>query len=273
MQVDESRKPGPLASQVDSLVHYVMGELLRVVKTAVLPSAAPLPSGSSLAAGTSGDKPGPAADTGAEDTEDYFYSCVLMQVLAELVASYDSCKAAFIAFHKKRSAAGFKDVASKHRTSFLVFLINEIISPRSGLATEKAHRRSAFTHLANFVVASLCNDVVTPQGVKEASDELLAARKFVLDAVAKAMKDLPSSDPPDIRYAKLNALAELCTRLLTYRTATPNGVKEETSVHVAKIMLEKNFVSILTAALAEADLNHPSMKSLVGVIMRPLEQL
>ncbi|KAG9000508.1 hypothetical protein FRB94_005396 [Tulasnella sp. JGI-2019a] len=282
MQVDDARKPAPSSSQAEVLVHYVVGEILRVTKppataaSTTVTSNASQPSAMRVDSTTEILKEVGVARMGNEEAEDHLYACVLMQTLTELLASYDSCKAAFTAFHRKRSTPSTKDTTSKHRANFLAFLLNEIMSPSAGISAEKMHRKGTFNGLANSVIASLCSDVITPQGVREPSDELTAARKFVLDAVAKAMKDVPSTDPPDLRYAKLHTLAELCTRLLTYRTATattPNGVKEETSVHVAKIMLEKNFVSILTGALAEADLNHPSMKSLVGIIMRPLEQL
>ncbi|KAG8879106.1 hypothetical protein FRB97_002021 [Tulasnella sp. 331] len=282
MQVDDTRKPGPSHSQADVLVHYVMSELLRVTKpSATVTNPAPAlaaSQASTLEAGTGVEetKEAGVSRKGVENADDHLYTCVLMQTLTELLASYDSCKAAFITFHKKRSTSGPKEATSKHRVNFLVFLLNELTTSTAGLPSEIIHRRASFSNLANSVIGSLCSDVVTPQGVKEPSEELTAARKFVLDALAKAMKDVTTSDVPDLRYAKLHTLAELCTRLLTYRTATtatPTGVKEETSVHIAKIMLEKNFVSILTGALAEADLNHPSMKSLVGVIMRPLEQL
>lgn len=280
MQVDDTRKPSH--SQADVLVHYVMGELLRVAKPPTVlttPAATLAASQVSTLDGTAsvdGTKEVGVLRTGVEDALEHLYTCILMQTLTELLASYDSCKAAFISFHKKRSSFGPKDAASKHRANFLVFLLYELTTATAGLPTEKVHRRATFSNLANLVIGSLCSDVITPQGVKEPSEELTSARKFVLDALAKAMKDVTASDAPDLRYTKLHTLAELCTRLLTFRTATTatsSGVKEETSVHIAKIMLEKNFVSILTGALAEADLNHPSMRSLVGVIMRPLEQL
>lgn len=279
MQVDDTRKPSPSHSQADVLVHYVMSELLRVAKPSTIVTnlapalAASQASTQEAGTGVEETKEAGVSRKGVENAEEHLYTCVLMQTLAELLASYDSCKAAFITFQKKRSTAG---PVSKHRVNFLVFLLNELTTSTAGLPTDNVHRRASFSNLANSVIGSLCSDIVTPQGVKEPSEELTAARKFVLDALAKAMKDVTTCDLPDLRYAKLHTLAELCTRLLTYRTATtatPTGVKEETSVHIAKIMLEKNFVSILTGALAEADLNHPSMKSLVGVIMRPLEQL
>jgi E3 ubiquitin-protein ligase HUWE1 len=42
---------------------------------------------------------------------------------------------------------------------------------------------------------------------------------------------------------------------------------------MAKTMIEKNFVSTLTAAAGEVDLNYPNVRSVLGSILRALEHL
>jgi E3 ubiquitin-protein ligase HUWE1 len=44
--------------------------------------------------------------------------------------------------------------------------------------------------------------------------------------------------------------------------------QDEVPTHMAKIMLEKNFVAILTTALSEIDLNYPNVWNLVAAMLR-----
>ncbi|KAG8914887.1 hypothetical protein FRC00_009987 [Tulasnella sp. 408] len=276
MQVDASSKADPKLAEV--IIHYVMSELLKVGKapTPAQPSGGtePLPAASQLPA-----KEGGASSSGQvegskpyEETGEYAYTCILMQLLAELLSSYDSCKVAFVSFHKRRSS-GLREGTSKGRPAFLGFLLNEILAAHAGLPKEDPLKKPSLSSWATSIIVALCSDIYTTGNVKDASDELTAARKFVLDALAKAMKEVSSGETPDVRYGRLYGLAELCYRLLSFRSPSPSGGKEETNIHIAKIMLEKNFVATLTAALADADLNYPGMKSLISAIMRPLEHL
>jgi E3 ubiquitin-protein ligase HUWE1 len=45
------------------------------------------------------------------------------------------------------------------------------------------------------------------------------------------------------------------------------------NIQVARIMLEKNYVSLLTAAAGEVDLNYPGVKLVLGSLLKALEQL
>lgn len=276
MQVDASSKADPKLAEV--IIHYVMSELLKVGKaptpaqpsggTETHPAVSQLPTkegGGSSSGQVEGSKP-------YEETGEYAYTCILMQLLAELLSSYDSCKVAFVSFHKRRSS-GLREGTSKSRPAFLGFLLNEILAAHAGLPKEDPLKKPSLSSWATSIIVALCSDIYTTGNVKDASDELTAARKFVLDALAKAMKDVGSGETPDVRYGRLYGLAELCYRLLSFRSPSPSGGKEETNIHIAKIMLEKNFVATLTAALADADLNYPGMKSLISAIMRPLEHL
>lgn len=69
------------------------------------------------------------------------------------------------------------------------------------------------------------------------------------------------------------ALADLCHRLLTVRYATGarKTADEAPPTHIAKTMLEKNFVATLTTALAEVDINFPNVRGLVQAVLKPIE--
>jgi E3 ubiquitin-protein ligase HUWE1 len=125
------------------------------------------------------------------------------------------------------------------------------------------------------VIVALCVDSSSGSEAKEVSSDLVSVRKFVLEAVSRAIKDLSLSETLDSRYGRLLfALSDLCYRLLTVRfNAAARKPQDETPTHIAKVMLEKNFVSTLTNALAEVDLNYPNVRGLVAAILRPLEHL
>ena len=57
----------------------------------------------------------------------------------------------------------------------------------------------------------------------------------------------------------------LCHRLVTVLN-TRKQQQDDVSTHLAKIMLEKNFVATLTNALSVVDLNYPNVRNLVSVL-------
>lgn len=124
------------------------------------------------------------------------------------------------------------------------------------------------------VVVALCVDTSAGHDLKDVPADLVSVRKFVLEAISRSIKDLPMSSSVDSRYGRLLALTDLCLRLLTVRFNT--GVRkaqEESPTHIAKVMLEKNFVATLTTALGEVDLNYPNTRSVVTSILKPMEYL
>jgi len=283
MQIDDViKQEGPSPHLSDTLTHYLMAELLRIGKSAVAASSTPLPTASvtpsitstsqnpnPLPAPPSEPAPPPSLPDNLENS-DYLYACVLMQCLAELLSSYDSCKQSFVTYHKKKPTPGQQ---SKQRSSVLNFLLLEVLSSTPGLPGADVQKKASLSTWATAVIVSLCLDVSYTSPGRDVSDELAVVRKFVLDAIAKTIKEIPPNDAPELRYGKLYALSDLCFRLLSPRAPSTPGSKEETSIHIAKVMLEKNYVALLTGALADADLNYPGMKNLVGAVMRPLEQL
>ncbi|KAF9012343.1 hypothetical protein BDQ17DRAFT_1232733 [Cyathus striatus] len=220
-------------------------------------------------------EPSARADIDIYDT--YQYLCFLMQCLTELLFSYDSCKIAFLSYTpKKRSQTPAKEPPNKFRTSMLQFLLSELITfgtinPDSGA---RARNRTTLCNWAMSVVVALCVDTSTMHDTKDVSADLASVRKFVLETISRNIKDVPVLENLDARYGRLLALAELCHRLLIVRFGSvARKQQEETPTHIAKVMLEKNFVATLTTALSDIDLNYPHIRSLVISILRPLEHL
>ncbi|KAH9839447.1 uncharacterized protein C8Q71DRAFT_905985 [Rhodofomes roseus] len=292
MQVDEpssTQQRSPHTS-VEALVHFLIAELVKSVKTEQPPdqpttetvqprvSEAPeQPSEHPTEHPSSSTGPSSTSPAASNDRDDHVYSCFLMQCLTELLFSYESCKVAFLSYSpKKRQQAGVKETPIKYRTAAIQFLLSDMMSfgtihPQPPV---EARKRILLCNWAMSVIVALCVDTSFTQDIKDVPAELASVRKFVLEAVSRALKDLPASENAETRYSRLLALADLCYRLLTVKFNTNSRkAHDEVPTHIAKIMLEKNFVATLTSALAEVDLNYPNIRGVVTGILRPLEFL
>jgi len=292
MQVDisstTSASNAPPTETLESVVHFIVSELMKTSKISfdsVTASFSPSPGKSQMISTAAEsvvciriDENGLSDSTDeATDHDLQIYSCFLMQCLTELLFSYDSCKIAFLSYSpKKRSQTPAKDSGTKHRTAALHFLLSELVSygtinPQTDPSSQNRHM---LCNWAMSVIVALCVDSSSSAEVKDVSADLVSVRKFVIEAISRAIKDLSPSESLDSRYGRLLALSDLCHRLLTVRSnAIARKPQDETPTHIAKVMLEKNFVSTLTNALAEVDLNYPNVRSLVAAILRPLELL
>lgn len=290
MQVDNPAPSAISAASAESLetvVHYLIGELIKTAKgpdpTTISSSKAPIkpdaPSspGDIVPEGSVDTKVPDDPGEAAKEEDRKLYSCFLMQCLTELLFSYDACKVAFLSYSpKKRSQTPAKDGTTKHRTAVLNFLLADLVS--YGTISTQADSDSREQHLlcnwAMSVIVALCVDSSPSSEAKGVSQDLVSVRKFVLEALSRAVKDLSPSEILESRYGRLLALSDLCYRLLTVRfNTTARKPQDETPTHIAKVMLEKSFVSTLTNALAEVDLNYPNVRNLVAAILRPLEHL
>ena len=288
MQVDSpstmttTTQPSPLNVTVEGIIHTLLGELMLTM------SETPSQSLDQDAAATSSQHHGPreSAIQSPSDHEGSLsqeskinlndYVSFIMQCLTELLFSYDSCKLAFLSYSpKKRNQTPAKDT-TKYRTATLHFLLNDLITFGTINPQPDDHARNQITlcHWAMSVIVALCVDSTPNPEVKEVSADLVSVRRFVLEAVSRAIKDPPTSESIEARYGRLLGLADLCYRLLTVKF---NGVSrkqtDDNPTHIAKIMLEKYFVATLTTALSEIDLNYPNIRGLVPSILRPLEYL
>jgi E3 ubiquitin-protein ligase HUWE1 len=291
MQVDVSSTSNPMdaasTETLETVVHFLVSELMRTAKTSFESAPSSVSPWQPQDASASKDEVimdertnGKGLSDSTDEAREHdrqIYSCFLMQCLTELLFSYDSCKIAFLSYSpKKRSQTPAKDGGTKHRTATLQFLLSELVSygtlnPQPDSASRNRH---SLCNWAMSVIVALCVDSSSGSEVKDVTPDLISVRKFVLEAVSRAIKELSPSESLDSRYGRLFALSDLCHRLLIVRfNAVARKPQDETPTHIAKVMLEKNFVSTLTNALAEVDLNYPNVRSLVAAILRPLEHL
>jgi len=276
MQVDQpspSQVHGPDTETLETMVHFLISELVKNVRS---------PSDNDVA--TKHEDVAPIVsenvDTskeGINDQDRLSYCCFIMQCLTELLFSYDACKLAFLSYSpKKKFSTPAKDPSTKHRTAVLQFFLSDLVTFRTITSQPDAKAKQGFSLCtwAMSVLVALCVDSSAGAESKEVSADLISVRKFTLEAIGRAIKEYMTQDNLDARYGRLLALSDLCNRLLTIRFNNGSRkLQDESTTHIAKIMLEKNFVSILTSALAEVDLNYPNVRNVVASILRPMEHL
>jgi len=291
----------PVVENPDGVIHYLLCELLaykEIEDKAEPPKAAektdqpqdsppPAPDSSSAPAATVPDQPKTdKVEFKAEANPIYVYRCFILKCLAELLQSYNRTKIEFINFSRK--ADPYTSTPSKPRSGVLNYLLNNLVPVGSlnheGDLTFK--KKLATSSCAVDVIVSLCaktGEQSVPKGPQlspyvENEPDLLFVRKFVLEHALKAFKDASASDEAlDMKYSRLLGIADIFSRMVSQR---PNGEMlnqnsdlTPTLKQMAKIMYEKNFITILTTAISDIDLNFPNAKRVVKYILKPLKWL
>ncbi|OZJ01837.1 hypothetical protein BZG36_05295, partial [Bifiguratus adelaidae] len=202
------------------------------------------------------------------------YTNFLLQCLVELLTSYPSCKTEIISFNRKGSNTS--QVKSKY--VFLNYLLNDLL-PYGGVTPneELVRKKFGLSNWAASVLVAICSAADDEKDMTDDSD-MTSGRKQVLESIIRAIKDASNStEGINARYGKLFALGDLCHRLLNARQNSPTVQRikttDEMSSRIAKLMLEKHFVSVLTNALSEIDVNYPHARTVINALLRPLEQL
>ncbi|KAF2792543.1 hypothetical protein K505DRAFT_375981 [Melanomma pulvis-pyrius CBS 109.77] len=290
----------PVVENPDGVVHYLLCELLAYKE--VDDKAEPVKksenaSGSqdSLYSAPDSTSPPPGRTLESQKTEKtefkaethpiYIYRCFILKCLAELLQSYNRTKIEFINFYRKADPHAM--TPSKPRSGVLNYLLNALV-PIGSLNHEgdlAFKKKAATSNCAIDVIVSLCAKTGEHKPPKHAIDQyvdtepdLLFVRKFVLEHALKAFKDASVSDEPlDLKYSRLLNIADIFSRMVSQR---PNGeiLNQESALspalkQMAKIMYEKNFITILTTAIADIDLNFPNAKRAVKYILKPLRWL
>lgn len=276
MQIDQpapSEVHGPDTEALETMVHFLISELMKNVRSSADNDVATKREDAAQSASESVD----ASMDDLNDQDRHSYCCFIMQCLTELLFSYDACKLAFLSYSpKKKMSTPAKDPTTKHRAAVLQFFLSDLITFKTIASQPHAKVNQAYSlcTCAMSVLVALCVDSSAGVESKDVSADLISVRKFTLEAISRAIKEFTFQETVDARYGHLLALADLCNRLLTVRFNNGSRkAQDESTTHVAKIMLEKNFVSILTSALAEVDLNYPNVRGLVASILRPMENL
>lgn len=295
----------PVVENPDGVVHYLLCELL-AYKEIEDKTEIPKPTDTVAASETpenSSPAPEPTTTTPDAPTEPskpekvtfkadahpiYIYRCFILKCLAELLQSYNRTKIEFINFSRK--ADPYTVTPSKPRSGVLNYLLNNLV-PIGSLNHEgdlTFKKKLATSNCAIDVIVSLCNktgeytlpktDATPSSPYSETETDLLFVRKFVLEHALKAFKDANASDEPlDLKYSRLLNIADIFSRMVSQRPngemLTQNADLTPNLKQMAKIMYEKNFITILTTAISDIDLNFPNAKRVVKYILKPLKWL
>lgn len=240
----------------------------------------------SLPAVASTDQPNAGTSASSQSLRDYTYATFLLSAISELVFSYTPCKASLMAFTKRKNDTNHNNQqharATKVRSTFLHFLLYQVI-PTDYLMPDKSlysRKRFALSNQAIAVVLSLCNDNERSSSDSKAapSAQITAIRKTVIDSISRAFKDCDGlSDSTDVKYGRIAALSVLVSRLLSPPAPTGSSPLDRNSnafaLQLAKLMLEKNYATVLTNALTDIDFNYPEVQTLLNAVLVPLESL
>ncbi|WWC64740.1 uncharacterized protein I303_107351 [Kwoniella dejecticola CBS 10117] len=221
-------------------------------------------------------------DETVDDSKDetkhvHAYVGLLSSILTELLGSYTSVKKYFMASLREQGLGTTKT----HRG--VASLINDLVCcvllqpdvtgiPQFERGTRPA-RRLAVSSWAVSMVLALCSDIAPTATVKDVSEDTAQIRKSVLDAIAKVLRDQAAVGDPSVRYGNLWAIGELVYRLLMARPIASTRQISDATLHIAKTMLEKNYVGLLTNALGEIDLNYPNVRNVLVSLLKTLEHL
>jgi E3 ubiquitin-protein ligase HUWE1 len=298
----------PVVEHPDGVIHFILSELLNykdVEDKEVNPQASSTATANGAADQTlqgsaAGSTEGTVADNARPKSEKakfkpeehpiFSYRCFLMYSLTELLHSYNRTKVEFINFSRKADPTA--GTPSKPRSSILNYFLNGLI-PSCYVDKEDSlqfKKKLLTSDWAIRVVVALCSKTgesginapaqrySTQPQVDDVDNEpdLTFVRRFVLEHAIKAYKDaISSTESLQMKYSRLLCLADMFNRLLT-KPAVPEGTagSQNTSYKVlARMMFEKNLISVLTSSLAEIDLAYPGSRRVVKFILRPLQEL
>ncbi|KAI9357936.1 hypothetical protein DFJ73DRAFT_173945 [Zopfochytrium polystomum] len=180
------------------------------------------------------------------------------------------------AFAVQGQSAG-KPASRGSKQPFLHHLLNDLLpyglDYDASSATIEASNRFWESARAGHTVSVLC-DASSLLVDASFGQELLSVRKVVVESIVRAFKEASSStESINAKYSRFLALSELCFNILPMGLNSNSAKTEESSSSVAKIMLEKGVVNLLTGVLAEIDIHHPSARRLTAVVLKPLELL
>jgi E3 ubiquitin-protein ligase HUWE1 len=217
-----------------------------------------------------------------EEMKHYAYTLFLLQTLSELLGSYNNCKLEFVNY-SRRGQPREPLTPSKPRSMMLNYLLNDLLP--TGNASYTTHnwgdtnlaKKRGISVLATSVISSLCKKTAESYEADERPDLLPSVRKFVLEGIARSLKDtLASSGPAQMRYSRFTSLAELCRKLLVSQPPLPLAslqAEVTSSADIAKLMFEKGFVGLLTNVVSDIELDVPDVRVIVNDILACLRDL
>jgi E3 ubiquitin-protein ligase HUWE1 len=209
----------------------------------------------------------------SEEATSEAYAGLIFSLITEVVGSYNSAKKAFV---EALRGTGLNGPKSRNEISQIVNDLVGCVELGRDLASDgqkgvKPTRRMVVSGWATSMLVALCSDITTVSDAKAVPEDLTTIRKTVLDAIIKVLKDSSTQDA-NVRYGKLWSVGELVYRLLTAKSAIAPR-HDDSSLLLAKAMVEKNFVGLITDAMGGVDLNFPNIKVPLLSLLKALDHL
>lgn len=204
------------------------------------------------------------------------YTGLLFSLITEVTGSYISAKKAFmealreIGLNGPKSRNGIAPIISD--LVGCVELGRDLAQEGQNLKHGNTNRQKTISGWAVSMLVALCSDITPTSDGKNVPEELTTIRRTVLDAIVKVLKDSSSQDS-SVRYGKLWAIGEVVYRLLTAKPSIGPSRHDDSTLQIAKAMVEKNFVGLMTDAVGSVDLNYPNVKVALISVLRALEHL
>lgn len=204
------------------------------------------------------------------------YTGLIFSLITEVAGSYMAAKKSFMDALRETAPTGPKS------RNGIAPIINDLVGCVD-LARDLAQEAQIHKHMvinrpktvsgwACTMLVALCSDITTPCEANGVPEDLATIRRTVLDAIVKVLKESATQEP-SIRYGKLWAIGELVFRLLSAKAAIGTSKADDMTLQIAKAMVEKNFVGLLTDAMGNVDLNFPNVKVPLLSVLRALETL
>lgn len=259
------------------LMHFLLVELMACSKS----DWTSTPSKEQDVISSAGQKKEPQIDFLMKNSN-FAYLCFLLQIVTELLGSYKQAKLEFITFSKKE---GFED-RNRPRSTSLNFFIHQLNPSKSldNIGDDESQRREAISSLSKLCLLSLVStpvlkDDASPSPKSEDVD-LAIVRRFVMDIISKVIKDSLTMRVSSVSaYGKLYDVFDLCSCLLSAKfreMCFPLLSKSATRLDqffIAVAFIERQLPNQLASAIADVDLNYPSVTRLIKVGIKPLSHL
>jgi E3 ubiquitin-protein ligase HUWE1 len=209
-----------------------------------------------------------------KDHPEYLYLCSILQCLTELLASYTRCKIEFIHYTEDITTGGC-ETNKKPQNIMLHYFLHGMtmdIIPVEGSTEDKLWH--VVDGWAKSVIVALCADARDTKS----DAEIILVRECTLDILHKSIRDtITFNSVTAIRYRHFVVYAELIQKLIS-SSVLPNSYTSSTQANethktIAKMMLERNFVGLLTTIVAEVDLRVPDSSKVIRAVMRPIRTL
>ncbi|ORX45978.1 hypothetical protein BCR36DRAFT_332465 [Piromyces finnis] len=199
----------------------------------------------------------------------------IIQCLTELVFSYPTCKMNLVNYCKDN-----KKLGSKKLLTYLIeeYILNDLIENSLEEESQNQERnKHKFRYIESNIFIKLFYNLISTESYdfeKLQNYSLETLRKNVIEVIGQCLKDsLSRQGTLEQKYRYYSGLAKLCLKLINFKPQHISKKFEEFPLAIAKLMLENNYVILLTNMVSDVDVNHPQASHIIYNLIKPLDLL